>query len=182
MPDYPANKLYFEKKISDARTIIYQNEEIIREEKEKKKRIIREEEEKKKRIIREEEEKKKKKIREEEYRIEQASNKVRNNAQNRSKDTDVDVMDYWIGHHKSELIRNWGPPDATSDDGNNGIILIYTWEQKSETIIEEYQKNRYAYNAGETGRGYKVIKSANNKLSKMYYADVNGKIYHWLIK
>ena len=36
------------------------------------------------------------------------------------------VYNSWIGHHKSEIIRSWGPPmSGTSSDGNGGEILLY---------------------------------------------------------
>jgi len=42
-------------------------------------------------------------------------------------------MDTWLGHHESELIRAWGPPTQTADDGAGGKILIYRYEQSNAT-------------------------------------------------
>ena len=36
------------------------------------------------------------------------------------------VMSSWQGHHYSELIMRWGPPQAVYDDGEGGRILVYT--------------------------------------------------------
>ena len=34
-------------------------------------------------------------------------------------------LNTWLGVHKSELIRSWGPPNRTASDGKDGEILIY---------------------------------------------------------
>ena len=39
------------------------------------------------------------------------------------------VMESWIDHNKSELIKSWGPPSRVTSDGDGGKILIY--EQSS---------------------------------------------------
>ena len=36
------------------------------------------------------------------------------------------TMQAWVGHHFSELIAAWGPPDKTFSDGRGGQIFIYT--------------------------------------------------------
>jgi len=36
------------------------------------------------------------------------------------------AMQSWEGHHYSELVMAWGPPQAVYDDGNGGRILVYT--------------------------------------------------------
>ncbi len=36
------------------------------------------------------------------------------------------IMSSWQGHHYSELIMRWGPPQAVYDDGQGGRILVYT--------------------------------------------------------
>lgn len=71
------------------------------------------------------------------------------------------VMDSWMGHHKSELIQSWGPPSRYESDGKGGEILIY--EQKvtrGAVIYGTYQeRTTYPY--------------------KMFYADKDGKLYYW---
>jgi hypothetical protein len=36
------------------------------------------------------------------------------------------AMQSWEGHHYSEVIMSWGPPQGVYDDGNGGRILVYT--------------------------------------------------------
>jgi hypothetical protein len=38
-------------------------------------------------------------------------------------------MESWMGHHQSELIANWGPPQQVMDDGQGGKIFIYSATQ-----------------------------------------------------
>lgn len=71
------------------------------------------------------------------------------------------VMDSWMGHHKSELIQSWGPPDRYESDGKGGEILIYESQQTRGAVIygTYYERTTYPY--------------------KMFYADSNGKLYYW---
>src|SRR6266849_38882 len=43
------------------------------------------------------------------------------------------IMDSWQGHHYSELIMSWGPPQAVYDDGAGGRILVYTQQRQWTT-------------------------------------------------
>jgi hypothetical protein len=36
------------------------------------------------------------------------------------------MMESWVGHHQSELILAWGPPNQVSSDGKGGQVLIYS--------------------------------------------------------
>jgi hypothetical protein len=36
------------------------------------------------------------------------------------------VMRSWEGHHYSELVMSWGPPQAVYDDGQGGRMLVWT--------------------------------------------------------
>ena len=72
-----------------------------------------------------------------------------------------DDMDAWIGHHKAELIRAWGPPQYYASDGRDGEILIY---QRTETYAEVVYGRYYE----RTVHPY-----------KMFYADAYGNIYYW---
>lgn len=66
------------------------------------------------------------------------------------------TMDSWIGSTKQNLILKWGPPARIASDGGNGEILIYS------TQSYLYGSVYYRY--------------------RMFYADSNGNIYHWLIQ
>lgn len=36
------------------------------------------------------------------------------------------AMGTWVGSHYSQLLMQWGPPQAVYDDGSGGRILVYT--------------------------------------------------------
>ena len=35
------------------------------------------------------------------------------------------LFNKWIGHSKTQLVKQWGQPDSLAPDGKNGQILIY---------------------------------------------------------
>ena len=41
------------------------------------------------------------------------------------------AMDSWMGSHYSELLKSWGPPDRTSEDGKGGQILVWDYSTSS---------------------------------------------------
>ncbi len=43
------------------------------------------------------------------------------------------IMNSWQGHHYSELLMSWGPPQAVYDDGAGGRILVYTQQRRWTT-------------------------------------------------
>jgi hypothetical protein len=47
-----------------------------------------------------------------------------------------EVMNSWLKHHKSELIRSWGPPHRTATDGKDGEIYIY---ESSSTSAQTFK-------------------------------------------
>ena len=71
------------------------------------------------------------------------------------------LMDSWLGSHKSEVIQSWGPPDRYESDGKGGEILIWETKQTRGSYLygTYYERTSYPY--------------------KMFYADANGKIYYW---
>lgn len=44
-----------------------------------------------------------------------------------------EIMNSWQGHHYSDLIMSWGPPQAVYDDGAGGRILVYTQQRQWTT-------------------------------------------------
>jgi len=83
------------------------------------------------------------------------------------------VMDSWVGHHKSELIRSWGPPTEVASDGAGGEILIYKFHRdlgQTEGKIRTDSGGTTRYTAPEK-RGYYA--------TRMFYVNKQGYIYHW---
>lgn len=68
------------------------------------------------------------------------------------------LMESWVGKHQSELIREWGPPTESTDDGAGGRILIYESFQRTGGV-------------SDPRRGLTDV--------KMFYARPDGGIYFW---
>jgi hypothetical protein len=80
-------------------------------------------------------------------------------------------MGSWVGHHQSELIRAWGPPNQTASDGDGGTILIYgsyvnLGQTPGTATVSPYGKVRYT---APQQQGY--------SRTRMFYVDRSGRIY-----
>ncbi len=82
-------------------------------------------------------------------------------------------MQSWVGHHKSKLIREWGPPTRYDSDGLNGEILIYSFQRKFNPTAGKYLQN----NQGEIM--YTPPKDNSYQAIRMFYVDNEGIIYSW---
>ena len=83
------------------------------------------------------------------------------------------MMESWVGHHQSELILAWGPPNQVSSDGKGGQVLIYSGYvnlgQTPGRANVDYFGN-VTYTAPQQ-QGY--------QRTRMFYVDPNGYIYAW---
>jgi hypothetical protein len=97
------------------------------------------------------------------------------------------TMQLWMGHHQSDLIANWGPPQQVMDDGQGGKIFIYittrtfTSPGHSTTTVtgSAYGMGNYAYG---TARGYTTYtppQTTSYNACRMFWIDGNGYIYRW---
>jgi len=82
------------------------------------------------------------------------------------------IMNSWVGVHKSDLIRAWGPPSRYESDGSRGEILIYEYRTG-------YQLPGTAY-IGQDGNLYYTNPTQINRDSyRMFYVNKKGIIYYW---
>ena len=83
------------------------------------------------------------------------------------------LMDSWVGSHKADLIRSWGPPQQIHSDGAEGEILVYggyvNLGQTPGKVTYDYLGNPQ-YTA-PTQQGYQK--------TRMFYVNKDGLIYHW---
>lgn len=81
-------------------------------------------------------------------------------------------MESWLGHHQSELIQAWGPPQQTASDGRGGTILIYgsyvNLGQTPGTVQPNGAGVQYTY---PQQQGY--------KRTRMFYVNQKGIIYSY---
>ena len=84
-----------------------------------------------------------------------------------------EVMDSWVGSHKSELIGRWGPPNQTTSDGLNGEILIYS----SNVVLPQTLGRATTDTFGNTT--YTAPQQNGYQRTRMFYVNKEGSIYSW---
>jgi len=79
----------------------------------------------------------------------------------------TEIMDSWIGHHQSELIASWGPPEKIVSDGKGGRILDYS----------------HYKGVGQTGYmdawGRIHIRQTGYKAIRLFYVNSDGIIHNF---
>jgi len=79
------------------------------------------------------------------------------------------IMESWIDHHKSELIKSWGPPNRITSDGQGGQILIY----------ENSTTNAYTFNNLFGVELDNPVTTVNTRTQYyQFYTNSRGTIYH----
>jgi hypothetical protein len=84
-----------------------------------------------------------------------------------------ETLQTWVGHHESELIASWGPPNSTASDGKGGKILIYQSYVNLGRTPGQIAPNTYG------GYSYTAPQQQGYGRSRMFYVDSNGTIYSW---
>jgi hypothetical protein len=100
------------------------------------------------------------------------------------------IMESWLGHHQSELISSWGPPQQVFDDGSGGRIFVYSTNRSftspgsSTTTV-----NSMAYGYGNTAYGTATAHTTYNPpvttsyaATRTFFVDRNGRIYRYAWK
>ena len=89
------------------------------------------------------------------------------------------VMSSWQGHHFSNLIARWGPPQQVFDDGYGGRILIWTAQRSyttsgtSTTYGTDYG---YIWTARTT---YNPAETYGWTAHRMFWINKDGFVYRW---
>lgn len=98
-----------------------------------------------------------------------------------------ETMESWVGHHQSDLIASWGPPQQIMDDGSGGRILIYTQNRTfTSPGTATTTTTGSAYGAGNTVYGnatstttYNPPRTSGYQANRMFWVNSNGRIYRW---
>lgn len=78
----------------------------------------------------------------------------------------------WMGHHQSQLIAEWGPPNQTAPDGAGGTILIYgAYVNLGQTPGSVYQQDNQVRYTNPQQQGY--------TRTRMFYVNQDGIIYRY---
>lgn len=83
------------------------------------------------------------------------------------RDRRTEIMASWVGHHQSELIASWGPPNRIMPDGKGGTVLDYShYKDLGQRGYIDRRGNIYTY-----PRGYQA--------TRLFYVDSDGIIYNF---
>ena len=98
-----------------------------------------------------------------------------------------ETMESWVGHHRSDLIASWGPPQQVMDDGQGGEIFVYTTARSfttpgtSTTTVAGsaygYGNTTYGTATGQTI--YNPPQTTSYNAHRMFWIDQSGRIYRW---
>ncbi len=94
-----------------------------------------------------------------------------------------DTMQKWVGHHYSELIAAWGPPDQTFSDGHGGQIYIYTrtvrWVSPATSTTTYQQNVTHGTVTGQSTTVYNPAVTQEYTSYRMFWINADGIIYSW---
>ncbi len=90
-----------------------------------------------------------------------------------------EIMASWVGHHYSDLIASWGPPQQIHDDGAGGRILVYT--KTHTTVTGTATPGTTTIQKGVTAVHDWQISAAEQTYTvwRMFWANKDGIIYRW---
>ena len=88
-------------------------------------------------------------------------------------------MESWVGHHQSDLIRSWGPPQRTASDGKGGSILIYEQyvNMGQKPGIIQPANPLSVFPAGQPALQYTAPQQRGYNRTRMFYVNPSGRIY-----
>lgn len=96
-------------------------------------------------------------------------------------------MASWKGHHVSDLLASWGPPQQVMDDGRGGRVLIYSktrsWSTPGHatttTDIRANQSDNMIWGTATSTTVYTPGQDYGYKAYRMFFIDRSGYIYRW---
>ena len=97
------------------------------------------------------------------------------------------VMASWQGHHYSDLIAKWGPPQQVFDDGSTGRILVYSSDRSwtvpgyatTTTTATATAYDTYIWGSATSHTTYTPAQVQSYTAYRMFWIDSNGHIYRW---
>ncbi len=96
-------------------------------------------------------------------------------------------MQSWAGHHYSELMMSWGPPQQVYDDGQGGRILIYTirrqWttagQATTTTTGRATAYDNFIWGNAQSFTEYRPPQTYGYTAWRMFRMDKEGRIVSW---
>lgn len=97
------------------------------------------------------------------------------------------IMRSWEGHHYSDLIGSWGPPQQVFDDGAGGRILVYATNRAwvvpgtatTQTTFNATADDNYIWGTATSQTVYTPAQVQGYTAYRMFWIDRSGRIYRW---
>jgi len=97
------------------------------------------------------------------------------------------IMRSWEGHHYSDLIASWGPPQQVFDDGFGGRILVWTsvrsftspGQATTYTTGTATAYDNYIWGSATSHTTYSPPQTYGWTAYRMFWIDSSGFIYRW---
>lgn len=97
------------------------------------------------------------------------------------------TMESWMGHHQSDLVASWGPPQQVITDGQGGSIFVYTANRAftspgSSTTTVVGSASGYgnrAYGSATSITTYTPPQTTSWSAYRMFWINASGRIYRW---
>lgn len=97
------------------------------------------------------------------------------------------TMASWEGHHYSELLSSWGPPQQVLDDGSGGRVLIYSqtrsWttpgQATTTTDMRATQWDNLIWGNATSTTTYTPGQTYGYTSWRMFFIARDGRIYRW---
>ncbi len=97
------------------------------------------------------------------------------------------TMESWMGHHQSDLVASWGPPQQVITDGQGGSIFVYTANRAftspgSSTTTVVGSASGYGnrvYGSATSITTYTPPQTTSWSAYRMFWINASGRIYRW---
>ena len=97
------------------------------------------------------------------------------------------MMESWMGHHVSELIASWGPPQQVIDLGEEGKVYVWSAVRSfttpgSATTTTTGSATVYgstAFGSAQSTTTYTPPQTTSRTATRSFWVDKNGRIYLW---
>ena len=100
------------------------------------------------------------------------------------------TMDSWMGHHFSDVVGSWGPPQQVMDIGEGNRLFIWI-EDRSQTTPgtttttqtgNATMAGNTAYGQGQTTTTYTPPTTSSYQATRTFWVNSEGIIYRWAWK
>lgn len=98
-----------------------------------------------------------------------------------------EVMQSWVGHHVSELVGSWGPPQQVIDIGDGSRLFVWTAVRQytspgTATTTGTANASVYGntvYGTGQSTTVYNPPQTTSYQASRTFWVNSEGVVFRW---